>query len=389
MIDIIQLQSWLDGLKNIPRPHKWERSLMDITGVTHHENMWSDIYKFFFLEEESHHLNDLFIRSLEQLLGINHFLSNFTVERELVVENDKRIDLVLYNRDEHRAIIIENKVYHTLNNDLNLYQRSVRKLIGSPCEIKTVVLGLHKYNLATYNRASEIAEGDKFSITHKELLDKVFTNIPSYLKDAQTDYIFLLNEFYKNICNMANQIDASILDFFSKAGNSQRIAEIHKVYTHIMDYVSGIMECTEPSELKKNLNSMGMSCKSERGYVKYFFPDTKNEVMLTVFFRDRIFSTKYAPHIHMVFEVQGDTKEKLDAIEEQVADIISKYSKDGIVTGNRRDEKKNKWRHLASQTIHFNDIQEEMPKLGEIAGEYISPSSPIIRMGNDIIKLVK
>lgn len=42
---------------------------MDITGVTHHENMWSDIYKFFFHEEESHHLNDLFIRSLEQLLG--------------------------------------------------------------------------------------------------------------------------------------------------------------------------------------------------------------------------------------------------------------------------------------------------------------------------------
>lgn len=45
--------------------------------------------------------------------------------------------------------------------------------------------------------------------------------------------------------------------------------------------------------------------------------------MLTIFFRDRIFSTKYAPHIHMVFEVQGNTKAKLDAMEEQVADIIS------------------------------------------------------------------
>lgn len=388
MIDTIQLQSWLDGLKNIPKPHKWERSLMDITGVTHHENMWSEIYKFFFLEEEIHNLNDLFIRSLEQLLGLDHFLSNFIVEREFVVENDKRIDLVLYNRDDHRVIIIENKVYHTLNNDLNLYQRSVRKLIGSPCEIKTVVLGLHKYNLAAYNKASEIAEGDKVSITHRELLDKVFANIPSYLKDAQANYIFLLNEFYKNICNMANQIDGTILDFFSKAGNSQRISEIHKVYTHIMDYVSGILECTEPSELKKNLNSMGMSCKSERGYVKYFFPDTSNEVMLTVFFRDRIFSTKYSPHIHIVFEVQKKTKEKLDAIYGQVTDIISKYSKDGIVVANRRDEKKNNWRHLASQTIHFTDIQEEMPKLGEIAGEYINASSAIIRMGKEIMKLV-
>lgn len=69
MMNTIQLQSWLNGLKSIPKPHKWERSLMDIMGVTHHENMWSDIYKFFLHEEESHHLNDLFIRSLEQLLG--------------------------------------------------------------------------------------------------------------------------------------------------------------------------------------------------------------------------------------------------------------------------------------------------------------------------------
>ena len=73
---------------------------------------------------------------------------------------------------------------------------------------------------------------------------------------------------------------------------------------------------------------------------------------------------------------------------EQVTDIISKYSKDGIVVANRRDEKKNNWRHLASQTIHFTDIQEEMPKLGEIVGEYISASSAIIRMGKEIMKLV-
>ena len=51
-------------------------------------------------------------------------------------------------------------------------------------------------------------------------------------------------------------------------------------------------------------------------------------------------------------------------------------------------KKKNNWRHLASQTIHFTDIQEEMPKLGEIAGEYISASSAIIRMGKEIMKLV-
>lgn len=120
---------------------------MDITGVTHHENMWSDIYKFFFHEEESHHLNDLFIRSLEQLLGREDFLRDFSVKRECVVDEDKRIDLLLYNESTRNAIIIENKVNHSLDNDLNLYQNSVYKMLGQGCCVITVVLGLHHYDL--------------------------------------------------------------------------------------------------------------------------------------------------------------------------------------------------------------------------------------------------
>ena len=185
MIDNQLLQHWVDSIKAIPKPKSWDRSLMDITGVTHHENMWSDIYKFFFLENEQHQMGDLFIRSLEELIGLNHFLSDFTVKREFVVDDDRRIDLLLYNKNRRRAIIIENKVYHSLNNDLNLYQRSVMKMLGDKSDIKTIVLGMHHYDLTHYNKqASEIELSNRFSITHKELLDKVFENLSKYLKDA-------------------------------------------------------------------------------------------------------------------------------------------------------------------------------------------------------------
>ena len=147
-------------------------------------------------------MGDLFIRSLEELIGLGHFLIDFTVEREFVVNDDKRIDILLYTKDSRKAIIIENKVYHSLNNDLNLYQRSVRKMLGGKADVKTIVLGMHHYNLALYKQASEIETSNKFSITHKELLDKVFDNLSAYIKDARTEYIFLLKEFYKNICNM-------------------------------------------------------------------------------------------------------------------------------------------------------------------------------------------
>ena len=81
-------------------------------------------------------MGDLFIRSLEELIGLNHFLSDFIVKREFVVDDDRRIDLLLYNKNRRRAIIIENKVYHSLNNDLNLYQRSVMKMLGDKSDIK-------------------------------------------------------------------------------------------------------------------------------------------------------------------------------------------------------------------------------------------------------------
>ena len=151
-IDFENLQHWVNSIKVIPQPKSWDRSLMDITGVTHHENMWSDIYKFFFLENEQHQMGDLFIRSLEELIGLNHFLSDFTVKREFVVDDDNRIDLLLYKKASHRAIIIENKVNHSLNNDLNLYQRSVMKKLGDKSDIKTIVLGKHHYDLKNYKQ---------------------------------------------------------------------------------------------------------------------------------------------------------------------------------------------------------------------------------------------
>ena len=141
MNNMEQLQHWVESLSAIPVSRGWQRSLMDITGVTHHENMWSDIYSFFFNTEEEHGLNDLFIRSFEQLIGIeSHFLNDFKIVREYVAESNKRIDLLMTDRDKPRAIIIENKVFHSLDNDLNLYNRTVQK--NGYNDVKVIVLGL-------------------------------------------------------------------------------------------------------------------------------------------------------------------------------------------------------------------------------------------------------
>ncbi len=332
-------------------------------------------------------MGDLFIRSLEQVIGLNvDFISDFSVNREKVVKDDKRIDLLLCNKDERRAIIIENKVNHILDNDLNLYYNSIKSELGRGNIVKTIVLGLHHYNIFEYEKANKIDPKDKYSITHKQLLDKVFENLPLYLNDARIEFIYLLKEFYQNINNMDNQLDPLMLDFISKPNNTQRVALIHDIYSRIIKYASDIMECKTNSTLKRNLETMDMKCKTQSGFVKYFFPKLNNEVMLTVFYRDKIFSTNYGPHIHMVFEVQGEFKKQIENNEDEIASIIMKYNNYGVKCANVKDTRNNTWRHLASQTIKFNNLKEELPRLGDIVGEYISKESAIIRLGKDIIE---
>ncbi len=41
--------------------------------------------------------------------------------------------------------------------------------------------------------------------------------------------------------------------------------------------------------------------------------------------------------------------------------------------------------HLASQTILFKDLKNELPRLGEVVAGYINPTSPMIKMANEVI----
>ena len=166
-----ELQNWLDDLKKIPTRPPRKRTLMDITGIKHHENLWSDIYQFFFTINEEHLLGDLFIRNLESLISIQpSFLDSFSVTREFSV-NEKRIDLLLCDNRNSRAIIIENKVNHILNNDLNLYYTKVQEKGYS--DVIVIVLGLQRYNLKLYKRANKIPSDKLFSITHQELMEEL------------------------------------------------------------------------------------------------------------------------------------------------------------------------------------------------------------------------
>lgn len=146
-MDVRELGDWLNKHKSeIPERPKWKRTILDIMGCTTLENRWSDLYKFFFDENEEHGLRDLFIRSLEEVIGEKDgWMKDFCIFREdstkeireyeagedemqsgsIDIEKKKekgRIDLLIVGADR-KAIIIENKVFATIiGNDNPLVQ---------------------------------------------------------------------------------------------------------------------------------------------------------------------------------------------------------------------------------------------------------------------------
>lgn len=179
----------------IPIINKKPKTFLGIARQPHYENVLSNIYAFYFDVREVHHLRDLFIKSLLELLpdiqktSLNNF-SDFYCDTEYPTKNGCRIDLVLSN--DEKAIIVENKVYHHLNNDLFDYWRTIEVPENNKVGI---VLSLHP--------VSDIKHPNFINITHLELLKKVVQNLGNYLLGANDKYIVFLKDMFQNITNLS------------------------------------------------------------------------------------------------------------------------------------------------------------------------------------------
>lgn len=368
-----ELQNWLDNLKKIPvRPPK-KRTLMDITGIKHHENLWSDIYQFFFTINEEHLLGDLFIRSLESLIGIKPgYLESFSVTREFSV-NEKRIDLLLCDNRNGRAIIIENKVNHILNNDLNLYYTIVQDKGYS--DVIVIVLGLQRYNLKLYKRANKIPSDKLFSITHQDLMVEIGKVLPEYKKDANLQHLYLLQEFSQNITNKTNDMNTDEINFYFKDDNRKKINQLSEIKRHVIEYISDSLENKEilkPLLRKYNLALDVDKCKNNE-YIYFPYQGYDGHIMITLVY-DRLWNfDKNGSRIQAILEIQGDM---IDWVEKNE----SNKSMEGL-------KKYQKFWHYSSCDIPFSldeltsNFQENLCK--KLSDETICP---IYTIGLEIIE---
>lgn len=177
------------------KPNKHDANFFEVSGYPHYENVVSNILKFLFDTREEHGFNDLWIKSLLHVynnknpkkhveeIGINVI----NIEREYSNGSDKRIDLLI--DCESFLIVIENKIYANLYNDLSLYTRMAKRyendlpIIGIVLSLKNEQSSINKetgYINITYDELiSEVEKNNnddsnnKWSLFNKEFIDNL------------------------------------------------------------------------------------------------------------------------------------------------------------------------------------------------------------------------
>ena len=184
--------SLIEAFKKVQSAQKRnEETFLEICGYPHYENVISNVLAFFFDDKNNHNLNGLLSKSFIEACGIRHTNLDFQfqVEREVRTDAGGFIDILLTN--ESCCIVIENKVFGVLNNDLNDYIKHAKKKNSE----KTMGIVLSMYRLDPQCQ-------DFVNITYSNFLDKIRSNLGHFIGSRSNQFLFLLMDLVTNIENL-------------------------------------------------------------------------------------------------------------------------------------------------------------------------------------------
>lgn len=211
--------------------------LFSIAGFPHYEDVLSNWYAFFMDADGPHMLGTLFLDVLLELRQPSQAVAtgrSLSVKREQPTKKGKAIDLVLHDGVETdkgitgatNAVIIENKVYHSLVNDLTEYWDSIEadNRVG-------IILCL---------KPSPIGHAEFGAVTHRSFIDAVVDRLP-ITAPIPEPYRQYLIDLHQNVHELTTHMEYSNeVDFFLK--NAERIQRVNRLEGVLKDYLKGQLE---------------------------------------------------------------------------------------------------------------------------------------------------
>jgi hypothetical protein len=178
----------------IPSSPKVEDGFLEIINQQHREVINSRIYAYFLDREKNEKVAEVFLNALLELIKRkakkNIQFENHTCYTE-VSTGKGRIDIVIEDLLNEKTIIIENKLFYHLHNDLsdywNHYKYKEENKVG-------ILLTLEEHIIP------EKVEKEFINITHIEWINEIQSlGLPSQLPSK---YYIYLNDFFQTIQNI-------------------------------------------------------------------------------------------------------------------------------------------------------------------------------------------
>lgn len=208
---------------------------LEIIRKQHHENINSNLYAHF-INSSNESVRTLFVDALLELV-YNKTGKRFSmpeVYASTEVNTGKgRIDIVIMGNQDKDIILIENKIYHCLNNDLLDYWQFFKiddsKKVG-------VLLTLHNHQIP-----SDVI-GKFINITHFDWARLIERNLASI--DLPVNYAVYINDFINTIKNLTTtyEMNESTKFYFEHSEQivkaQQTIHEAHKFINEQLELIA-------------------------------------------------------------------------------------------------------------------------------------------------------
>lgn len=235
----------IDEFQKLPKKKTKEETFISICGFPHREKVASNILSFFFDTSREHNLHDLFVRSLIESVGLSpeNYPSDFSSETEVYTEKGNYIDLLL--RNDQVNIVIENKIYAWLYNDLDDYYETASE------NGKNKPIGV----VLSYYPQEKVNSNYKY-VTYESFFNYIKKNLGFYVQNSNKKYLPFLIDFIENIENLdwSESMDKEFVEFIRKNEDvaidfSAKIEELRKVLRNQVKSVNQL--CEEKIKNKK------------------------------------------------------------------------------------------------------------------------------------------
>ena len=207
----------LDDFRALPGHVERPRTFMEIAGYPHYENVCSNILAFFMDPQESHGLGTLVLDALVSAGGIDasesSISSSVSVDREVTTQAGNRIDLLITSDDY--AVLIENKIYATVNNPFADYT--------SYLDLNHGDLAGHKILLTVFP-TSEGHEWGFANLTYTDFVGEIRSLLGRYVSSADARYLTMFLDFLNTVENLqrGTRMDRELIKFLADRGDDVR-----------------------------------------------------------------------------------------------------------------------------------------------------------------------